>query len=283
MSVVPGNGRLAGQSAIVIGGAGGICSESALRLIEDGAAVLLMDRQADALEAARARLVGAVPGARVEIFTGNGLLADDVTAALEAAHGMAGRLDMIVQGIGGGRFRPILMHDVASFMKVVELNVVPTFLAIRHGAPLLERGGSITCISSTAAGSVTPWMAPYMVGKAGVEQLVQAAAEELGAAGIRVNAVRPGMTLTAANGSPEAQARMVEAVLPEVPLGRTGVPADIAAAVRYLAGPESSWVTGQIIAVDGGGLLRKNPANTDLLAEMYGPEAVAKVLAGKVP
>lgn len=283
MSAAAGNGRLAGQSAIVIGGAGAICSESALRLIEDGAAVLLMDRQAEALEATRARLVGAVPGARVEIFIGNGLLAGDVEAALGAAHAMAGRLDMIVQGIGGGRFRPILMHDVASFMKVVELNVVPTFLAIRHGAPLLERGGSITCISSTAAGSVTPWMAPYMVGKAGVEQLVLAAAEELGAAGIRVNAVRPGLTLTPANGSPEAQARMAAAVLPEIPLGRTGVPADIAGAVRYLAGPESSWVTGQTIAADGGGLLRKNPASTDLLEEMYGPEAVAKVLAGKAP
>ncbi len=283
MSAGSGKGPLAGRSAIVIGGAGGICSESALRLIEDGAAVLLMDRQAETLKAAQARLVAAVPGVRVEVFVGNGLVADDVQAALDAAHGMAGRLDIIVQGIGGGRFRPILMHDVASFMKVVELNLVPTFLAVRLGAPMLGRGGSIVCISSTAAGSVTPWMAPYMVGKAGVEQLVLAAAEELGAAGIRVNAVRPGMTLTAANGSPEAQARMVAAVLPEVPLGRTGVPADIAAAVRYLAGPESSWVTGQMIAVDGGGLLRKNPASNDLLAEMYGADALAKVMAGKVP
>lgn len=274
---------LAGMAALVIGGAGAICSESALRLLEDGACVMLMDKNGDVLGPVAERLRGAVPAGRVETIIGDGLDAGDVQAALDAAKAMTGRLHMIVSGIGGGRFKPLLMHDVGSFMRTVELNIVPTFLAIRLGAPMLERGGSITCISSNAAGNVTPWMAPYMVGKAGVEQLIRAAGEELGAAGIRANAVRPGLTMTEQGNSSSANPKVVEDVIKEVPLGRIGRPADIAAAIRYLAGPESAWVTGQVIAVDGGALLRKNPANMDALIGMYGDEAVAMVMAGKAP
>ena len=190
-----GEGKpLAGMAALVIGGAGAICSESALHLLRDGAVVMLMDRNQAMLDLIVERLRAAVPESRVESIAGDGLEADDVQAALDAAKTMLGRLDMIVAGVGGGKFQPLLMYDVEKFMKTVSLNIVPAFLAVRLGAPMLERGGSITCISSTAAANATPWMAPYMVGKAGVEQIVRAAAEELGAAGIRVNAVRPGLT-----------------------------------------------------------------------------------------
>lgn len=277
------NGPLSGLAALVIGGGGAICSESALRLLEDGAAVMLMDRNPEVLETAKVRLLNAVPGAMVRTCAGDGLKAQDVERALDEACGILGRLDMIVAGVGGGKFKPILMHDVESFLKIVHLNLVPAFLAIRLGAPRLERGGSVVCISSNAAGNVTPWMAPYMVGKGGVEQLVKAAAEELGAAGVRVNAVRPGLTMTEQGNSSSANPKVVDAVLAEVPLGRIGRPADIAAAIRYLAGPEAAWVTGQVIAVDGGALLRKNPANTDALAEMYGETAINRILAGKEP
>lgn len=274
---------LVGMAALAIGGGGAICSESALRLLEDGAAVMLMDKNADVLGPVADRLRAAVPSGRVETFVGDGLSADDLQAALDAAKAMIGTLHMIVSSVGGGRFKPLLMHDLGSFMRTVELNIVPTFLAIRYGAPMLERGGSITCVSSNAAGNVTPWMSPYMVGKAGVEQLIRAAGEELGAAGIRANAVRPGLTMTEQGNSSSANPKVVEDVIKEVPLGRIGRPQDIAAAIRYLAGPEASWVTGQVIAIDGGGTLRKNPANMDALVGMYGQDAVDAVLAGKVP
>lgn len=274
---------LSDMSALVIGGAGAICSESALRLLEDGATVMLMDKNDEVLGPVADRLRASVPQGRVETFVGDGLKTEDVQAALDAAKGMTGKLHMIVSGVGGGRFKPLLMHDIDSFMRTVELNIVPTFLAIRLGAPMLERGGSITCISSNAAGNVTPWMSPYMVGKAGVEQLIRAAGEELGAAGIRANAVRPGLTMTEQGNSSSANPKVVEDVIREVPLGRIGRPQDIAAAIRYLAGPESSWVTGQIIAIDGGATLRKNPANMEALTGMYGEDAVRMVLAGKVP
>jgi hypothetical protein len=76
---------------------------------------------------------------------------------------------------------------------------------------------------------------------------------------------------------------VVEDVLKEVPLGRIGAPADIAAAIRYLAGPEASWVTGQTLGVEGGSLLRKNPGNMEAMVGMIGQDAVDQVLAGKVP
>lgn len=274
---------LAGKSALVIGGGGAICSQTALHFLRDGAAVMLMDKNQDVLDLAVGRLRSAVPDGRVEGIAGDGLSAQDVQAALDAARAMQGRLDMIVAGVGGGKFQPLLMYDAEKFMKTVSLNIVPAFLAVRLGAPMLERGGSITCISSTAAANVTPWMAPYMVGKAGVEQIVRAAAEELGAAGIRVNAVRPGLTMTEQGNSSSANPKVVEDVLREVPLGRIGKPSDIAAAIRYLAGPEAEWVTGQTLGVDGGSLLRKNPSGTDTMLQIFGQDVMDQVLAGKVP
>ena len=94
---------------------------------------------------------------------------------------------------------------------------------------------------------------------------VRCAAEELGARKIRVNAARPGMTRNSSNDAMFANDRLIGKFLAEIPLGRTGEPDDIAGAVRYLAGPESSWVTGQSFAADGGHELRKNPDLSELL------------------
>ena len=89
--------------------------------------------------------------------------------------------------------------------------------------------------------------------------------------------------MTEQGNSSSANPKVVEDVLKEVPLGRIGRPSDVAAAIRYLAGPEASWVTGQTLGVEGGSLLRKNPANMEAMVAMIGQEAVDAVLAGKVP
>jgi NAD(P)-dependent dehydrogenase (short-subunit alcohol dehydrogenase family) len=277
------DGPLAGATALITGGAGSIGSSAALHMLCDGAAVLLMGRRRDALEQTRDYCLDQVPDGQVEVLSGNARDSADVRSAVSSAYAISGRLDIIVTTVGGGEFRPLLMHDAESFAEEFDLNVISAFLAIRHGVPLMGRGGAIVCVSSNASHNVTPWMSAYAVAKGALENLVRAAADEFGHLGIRVNAVRPGLTRTAEGHSKSADDRVVDAVLAEVPLNRIGRPDDIGAAIRYLAGPESSWVTGQSLAIDGGAELRKNPNIMEPLVKLYGRERIDSVLRGEAP
>ena len=274
---------LAGKVAFVTGGSGGIGSAVAEALLRDGASVLIMGRREAALAETRARLLRAVPGGRVELFAGDALSAGDVQTGLQRANAIAGRLDILVPTVGGGGFKPLLMHDADSFRAELDNNIISAFLVMRYGAPLMTQGGSIVCISSTAGVTAFPWLSAYCTGKAGLEALIRTAADELSSANIRVNAIRPGMTRTEATGqmfdAPEVIGKFIE----QIPLGRGGDPADIAAGVRFLAGPESGWVTGQSFAVDGGHELRRNPDLTAMVGIIYGEEALAAVKAGRAP
>jgi len=274
---------LSGMMAFVSGGGGAIASASAKRLMEDGAAVHLMDHRQDALEAARSRLLNDVPGGRVSVSCGDAMAAADIEKAVKAAYDVQQRLDIIVSTVGGGMPRPLLLHDPESFRAEVDLNIMSTFMLIKYGVPLMSKGGSIVCISSNAAKKVAPWMGAYCVGKAALDMLVRCAAEELSAPGIRVNAVRPGLTRSQMSAAIFRHQPSVQAIAAEVPLGRTGEPIDIAEAVRYLAGPEASWVTGQSLGVDGGLELRKVSGSDSVVAKIYGPEALEAVKRGKVP
>jgi len=277
------NRPLAGKTAFITGGSGAIGRYSAKWMLRDGASVLLMARHLDALEKTRAELQGEVPGARVEIRAGDARKVEDVQAALAAAHAIANRLDIIVPTVGGGGgFRPLLMCTVDDFRKDLEANLVTVFIAVRYGAPMMTAGGSIVCISSTAAMMPFNGLAGYCAAKGGLESFIEAAAEELGSANIRVNAVRPGLLHSNNTGAlleEPIHGKFVE----QMPLGRTGEPDDIAAAVRYLAGPESSWMTGQSFAVDGGHELRRNPDLIFMMEKMYGKEVIDAVRKGKTP
>jgi NAD(P)-dependent dehydrogenase (short-subunit alcohol dehydrogenase family) len=277
------NRPLAGKTAFITGGSGAIARYSAKWLLKDGAAVLLMARHLDALEKTKAELEQAVPGARVEICAGDARKVEDVKAALAKAYAIANRLDIVVPTVGGGAgYRPLLMYEVKHLMRDLEMNIVTAFIAVRYAVPMMTAGGSIVCISSTAAKMPFNGLLGYCAGKAGLESFIQTAAEELGPANIRINAVRPGLT-TSNNTGPLHQEPLHSKFVEQMPLGRTGVPDDIAAAVRYLAGPESSWVTGQSFAVDGGQEMRKNPDLTFMMEEMFGKEAMQAVRRGKEP
>jgi NAD(P)-dependent dehydrogenase (short-subunit alcohol dehydrogenase family) len=276
---------LAGRTALITGGSGGIGCACAEALARDGAAVVLMARRADELARAQARLRERIPGARVETVTGDAAVTGDVEAAVARAFDLAGRLDTVVATVGGGAIRPLLMHDADSFRADLEVNLLTAFLAVRYSAPALARsgGGSIVCISSDAAKLVFPWLPGYVTAKAGLEGFVRAAAEELARVGIRVNAVRPGLTRTTATQALFADPEIRRRFAAEKPLGRLGEPEDVAAGVRYLAGPESSWVTGQSFAIEGGNELRKAPDLGPLVEAIYGKPAFEAVLAGRAP
>lgn len=276
-------GALAGQTALVTGASSGIGAACVRLLAQDGAAVLMMGRREDALQAARREILAGLPEARLEVHAGDATDEDAVKTALERAHGIAGRLDILVPTVGGDdNYYPLLMDNRTHFARVLEVNLVSAFLIIRHGAPLMQPdGGSIVCISTTTVVQQATGLTAYVAAKAGLERMVKAAALELGGAKIRVNSVRPGMTRSAATEFMYATPGTEERYAAVTPLGRTGEPEDVARVVRFFAGPESAWVTGQNIAADGGQEL--GGLAPDFLDEAYGKALMDEIRAGRPP
>jgi NAD(P)-dependent dehydrogenase (short-subunit alcohol dehydrogenase family) len=278
---------LEGMSALVTGGGGGIGGASATWLARDGAAVVIMGRTKETLEAKRGQILAdAGPGANVQTFVGDAVDAGELSAAMAHAEGLTGRLAMAVAVVGGGTMKPLLMFDAEELAADLERNIISAFLVIKHATPLMTKGGggSIVCISSDAAKIPWPFLATYNTSKGGVEGLVRGAALELAPLKIRVNAVRPGLVQTEATKTGLfANEEAMAAFLAEKPLRRTGVPDDIGAAVRYLAGPESSWVTGQSLGVEGGNELTRAPYLEFLVRKRFGDEAISAALAGQIP
>jgi NAD(P)-dependent dehydrogenase (short-subunit alcohol dehydrogenase family) len=278
---------LAGQAAVITGGGGGIGAASAAWLARDGAAVVIMGRtEATLLDAQRQIRALAGDDATVEVFVGDALDEPQLRGAFRHADGLSDRLAIAVSVVGGGTMKPLLMFEPQDVMDDLQRNILSTFLLIRNATPLMTDGGggSIVCISSDAATIPWPFLTLYNTSKAGVEGLVRGAALELAPLGIRVNAVRPGLVKTeATKDGLFANEPVMRQFLAEKPLGRTGVPDDIAAGVRYLAGPESAWVTGQSIGIEGGNELTKAPYLEELVRKRFGDAAIDTALAGRIP
>jgi NAD(P)-dependent dehydrogenase (short-subunit alcohol dehydrogenase family) len=278
---------LAGVGALVTGGGGGLGSAAARWLARDGAAVTIMGRTEATLVRARDEIAQQLgPSHGVNIFVGDALERHDVEAGLACAADHAGGLGIAVATVGGGVIGPLLARDEVELLDEIRRNVVGTFLVIKHSVPhLVENGGgAIVCVSSDAATMSWPFMVGYATAKAAVDAMVRTAADELGHLKVRVNAVRPGLTRT---NSPNSKAlfsnrELIEEFVREKPLGRTGEPDDIAAGIRFLAGPESAWVTGQSLAIEGGNELRKAPSLEGMARKRLGDEVVDGALAGRI-
>jgi NAD(P)-dependent dehydrogenase (short-subunit alcohol dehydrogenase family) len=269
---------LDGHFALVTGGGSGIGLACARALLRDGATVTIAGRSEDKLRHAAAALEPDVPpGAAVRVAV------CDVTdeAAVEAAVGIAatsGRLDIAVANAGGGAAGPIVRMSLDEWRYTMDVNLAGTFLTIKHAAQAMAGSGGAIVATSSIAGVLTHrFMSGYCASKAGVEMLVRCAADELGALGIRVNAVRPGLVPTDLATPLAADEVVVADYLDQMPLARLGTTEDIAAAVRWLAGPESSWVTGQCVSIDGGHTLRRGPRIETMVETFFGPEAVASL------
>lgn len=281
---MPEKKPLDGMAALVTGASSGMGLESARLLAEDGAAVTIMGRRESKLHGACEALRSRVPGARIEAFVGDAAEKSDAITAIEAAHSMSGRLDIIVSAVGGGVYKPLLMCDENDMVDEYRTSTLTAFYMIRHGVPRMERNGSIVCVSSTAGGHNCPGLAPYNAAKAALEMLVKAAAEEVGSIPIRVNAVRPGFTRAEGTAEMFADPELVKTFDDWTPMGRAGESIDLARAIRFLAGPESGWVTGQIFAADGGQELRGAfPDPYPTLEAIYGKDVIDAVRAGRPP
>lgn len=244
---------LAGQTAIITAAGGAIARATALRLAGDGAALLLMGRSLAPLQAARDAVLAAHPGSEVALHQGDASQSADIQAALSAAHALHNRLDIVIGTLGGGDFRPLIKHDEASFRAALDINLTSAFLLVRHAMPLMPNGGAIVVLSSSVAVKHHEMLVPYSTAKAALETFVQASSIELARQRLRINVVRPGFTRSGGTapifGMPDALAQTIAMI----PLARPGEPEDIAAAIHFLAGPDASFITGQSIAVDGGG------------------------------
>jgi NAD(P)-dependent dehydrogenase (short-subunit alcohol dehydrogenase family) len=274
---------LEGKTALVTGASSGMGKATARLLAEDGATVMIMGRREDRIRRAAEELRTQAPDARIEAFTGDAGDEASARAALEAAHGLDGRLDMIVSAVGKGVYKPMLLCDATDMLDEYRAEVLTAFFMIRYGAPLMPAGGSIVCVSSTAGTLPCAGLAPYAAAKAALEMFVKVSALELGQAQIRVNAVRPGFTRGEGTASMFEDADILRSFTDFIPMGRGGESDDLARALRFLAGPESGWVTGQVFAADGGQELRGFPDPGGLLDMIYGKEVMEQVRAAKLP
>ena len=276
---------IAGYNALVTGGGGGIGLGTATRLVRDGAHVTICGRTEEKLATAVEGLTRVVAEARAagdpegsaRYIVADVTVEDQVAAAVAEAAAPRGHLDILFANAGGSfHMGPMAEADVEGVRATIDLNLVGTFLCIKHAAPLMAAGvgagldggeaagGSIIGMSSGAGHFPHRFLWAYGSAKAGIDMLCQYAAEELGATGVRVNTVQPGIVDDELMSFITAGGALLDDYLAEMPVSRVGTVEDIAAAVRFLGGPESGWITGEALAVDGGHHLRRG-ANYGLL------------------
>ncbi len=250
---------LEGYGVLVTGGGSGIGEGCALALARDGAVVTICGRTPEKLDAAAARIRDAVPGAGVHTIAADVTDEAQVEAAVARAVDEAGALHGVVASAGGSlHMGPLVLADVEAVRATVDLNVIGTFLTLKHAAPhLSDTNGSFVGISSHAGLDSFRFLGAYGAAKAGLDHLVRVAADELGPSRVRVNSIRPGIIENELMSAITEGGPVLDSYLAEIPLGRVGTVDDVGGLARFLVGPESSWITGQCISVDGGQSLRK--------------------------
>ena len=259
---------ITGKTAFITGGGSGIGLGTATRLAADGAHVTICGRTEQKLVDAVAEIEPQVgDGGSIRMIVADVTVEDEVAAATEFAAEPTGGLAILFANAGGSLHMGSMEEAEADAIRgTVDLNLVGTMLCIKHAIPAMKRngGGSIIGMSSGAGAFPHKWLWAYGAAKAGIDMLCRSAADELGADGIRVNSVQPGIVDDELMSFITGGGKLLDNYIEGMPLGRVGQVDDIAEAVRFLAGPESSWITGINLPIDGGHHLR-NGADYSLL------------------
>lgn len=247
--------RFAGKTAIVSGGAGGIGSHITRLLVNEGAKVAF----SDVLDEAGAKLEAELTEQGKDVFFQRTDAVDSaqVESLVDRAVQTFGKPDVLVNSIGWNKVAMSAHMTEADFDKTLMTHVKGMWLMARHTLPhMMEKGqGSVVNISSMQAKGAIPGRVAYEAAKGGISAMTRALALEYGPAGIRVNAVLPGVIITPRNAKRhenEFNAEEVQLRLECYPLRRLGTPQDIASAAIFLASDDASWITGVDLLVDGG-------------------------------
>lgn len=227
---------------VVIGAASGIGAATARVLEAAGHTVIRADLQAD-----------------------NGCRAVDVSdeASVEAL--FAGVLEEhgsftgAVNCAGVSTFGAVVDHDAAEFRRVLDVCLTGSFLVLKHAGRRIADGGSLVTLSSLNARQPGAGLVAYCAAKAGLVMLTEVTALELGARGVRVNAVSPGLVVTPLTEPAMAIPGVREDYLENTPLGRSGEPEEIGEAIRFLLSEEAAWITGENLDINGGAHLKRYP------------------------
>jgi NAD(P)-dependent dehydrogenase (short-subunit alcohol dehydrogenase family) len=240
------------QVALITGGGGGIGGAAAHRMAAAGITVIVADYDHGAAERVREEI--ATAGGKAEALSVDVTQAREVKALVTDVGKRFGCIDVLAN-IAGGSFYTKRIEEFtwAEWQGVIDVNLKGTFLMCREVAPLMQRQKSGRIINTASNYGVTgsALRTPYSAAKAGIIAFTKTLAQELAPDGILVNTIAPGPTDTPrvmGKESPEARKQRWA----EIPLGRTGKPEDLAEAFYFLTTPESAWITGQTLHVNGG-------------------------------
>jgi meso-butanediol dehydrogenase/(S,S)-butanediol dehydrogenase/diacetyl reductase len=249
-----GNGRLTGKIALITGGAGGIGVATARRFVAEGARVALLDRDRQAVDAAAAAIGADVVAVATDIRDGGA-----VAAAVADIVARFGRLDVLVNNAAARAYAPLAEASEESWDAILGVNVVGANNVLRAALPHLRaaRRSAIVNVSSAFALIGRRGMGQYDATKAALVAMTRVLAAEEAASGVRVNAVCPGSILTPYTKGRAAARGMTEAELEATGaapclLKRWGTPDEVANPILWLASDEASFITGAVLAVDGG-------------------------------
>ncbi|MES9544043.1 SDR family oxidoreductase [Actinomadura sp. NPDC000600] len=252
---------LTGRTALVTGGSRGIGRAVALRLAAEGALVAVHyggNEEAAKQTVARIEEAGGRAFAVRARFGEDGAvdrLFDELAAGLAQAGRDGAGLDILVNNAGIASTTPIAQVTPAELRRLLEVNVATPFFVIQRALALLNDGGRIINMGSTASRFAVTTQIGYTISKAALESMAPSLANELGRRGITVNTVAPGAVRTDMTAGYTSIPEVVAGLESITALGRLGEPEDVADVVGFLAGPQGRWVTGQTVDVSGGTFL----------------------------
>jgi NAD(P)-dependent dehydrogenase (short-subunit alcohol dehydrogenase family) len=238
------------REAVVIGGASGIGWATAQALVAEGCRVTIADMNADGARSRAAELGDRHVGAYVNVTD---------EESVQRLFTDIGPLDITVNCAGFSNVGLITDMSVDDFRAVVDVCLNGAMIVMKYAGRHLREGGSLVSITSLNGRQPAAGMSAYCAAKAGLSMLTQVAALEMGPRGIRVNAVAPGFVHTPLTAPAASVPGVVEDYIDNTAIGRAGTPGDIANAVVYLCSPGSSWVTGEVLDINGGAHLKRYP------------------------